>query len=212
MAGVARWCVRHSWTVVGLWLVALIALGGLDRAVGSAYSDNFNLPGTESTKALDLLQSAFPNQAGEADTIVWHVTSGKVTDPAVQQPMTAMLDKVAHGPSVRGVTSPYSPAGAAQISRDGQIAYATVQWPGFGAQIPVASVKNLISVAEDARTSQIQVELGGQAIQQVNQVSTSLSEIVGIVAAAVVLLLAFGSFFAMLLPLLAAIFSVEGTR
>ena len=115
MAGVARWCVRHSWTVVGLWLVALIALGGLDRAVGSAYSDNFNLPGTESTKALDLLQSAFPNQAGEADTIVWHVTSGKVTDPAVQQPMTAMLDKVAHGPSVRGVTSPYSPAGAAQM-------------------------------------------------------------------------------------------------
>ncbi len=208
MAGIARWCVRHSWTVIGIWLIALIALGAVDRAVGNAYSDNFNLPGTESTKALDLLQTAFPNQAGEADTIVWHVQSGKVTDSAVQQPITAMLDKVAHSPSVRGVTSPYSPTGAAQISRDGQTAYATVQWPGFGAQIPAASVKNLITIADDARTSQIQVELGGQAIQQVNQVSTNLSEGVGIVAAAVVLLLAFGSFFAMLVPLLVAIFSL----
>jgi putative drug exporter of the RND superfamily len=208
MAGVARWCVRHSWTVVGIWLVALIALGAVDRAVGSAYSDNFNLPGTESTKALDLLQSAFPNQAGEADTIVWHVKSGKVTDSAVQQPITAMLDKVAHAPSVRGVTSPYSPTGITQISRDGQTAYATIQWPGFGAQIPAASVKNVIALADGARTPQTQVELGGQAIQQVNQVSTSLSEGVGIIGAAIVLLLAFGSFFAMLLPLLAAVFSL----
>jgi RND superfamily putative drug exporter len=208
MAGVARWCVRHCWTVVGLWLIALIALGAVDRIAGSAYSDNFNLPGTESTKALDLLQSAFPNQAGESDTIVWHVASGSVTDPAVQQPIAAMLDQVAHAPSVRGVTSPYEPTGAGHISKDGRTAYATVQWPGFGAQIPAVSVKNVISLAEKARAPNVQVELGGQAIRQVNQVSTSLSESVGIIGAAIVLLLAFGSLFAMVLPLVAAIFSL----
>jgi RND superfamily putative drug exporter len=208
MAGVARWCVRHCWTVVGLWLIALIALGAVDRIAGSAYSDNFNLPGTESTKALDLLQSAFPNQAGESDTIVWHVASGSVTDAAVRQPIAAMLDQVAHAPSVRGVTSPYEPTGAGHISKDGRTAYATVQWPGFGAQIPADSVKNVISLAEKARAPNVQVELGGQAIQQVNQVSTSLSESVGIIGAAIVLLLAFGSLFAMVLPLVAAIFSL----
>jgi RND superfamily putative drug exporter len=208
MAGVARWCVRHSWAVVGLWLVALLVLGGLDRAIGSAYNDNFNLPGTESTHALKLLQGEFPSQAGESDTIVWHVQSGKVTDPDVEQPMSAMLDKVAKAPSVRGVTSPYTPEGAAQISRDGKTAYASLRWPSFGNRNKKADVKNVISIAESARTDTIQVELGGQSIQAVNQVSTNLSELVGIIGAALVLLLAFGSFFAMLLPLIAAVFSL----
>ncbi|HEU0239337.1 MAG TPA: MMPL family transporter [Micromonosporaceae bacterium] len=208
MAGVARWCVRHSWSVIGLWLIALVVLGGISRTVGSAYNDNFNLPGTESTKALSLLQSAFPSQAGESDTIVVHVTSGKVTDPDVAQPVTAMLDRVASAPSVKGVTSPYSPAGARQISRDGRTAYATVSWPSFGNRNNKTDVKNVIAIAESARSDRIEVELGGASIQAVNQVSTNLSEFVGIIGAALVLLLAFGSFFSMLLPLIAAIFSL----
>ncbi|HEY7176140.1 MAG TPA: MMPL family transporter, partial [Micromonosporaceae bacterium] len=154
------------------------------------------------------LQAAFPNQAGESDTIVWHVSAGNVTDPAVQQPISAMLDQVANVPSVKGVVSPYTPAGATHISRDGRTAYATVSWPSFGNRNDVTDVKKVISLAEGARTSAVDVELGGQSIQAVNQVSTNLSEFVGIIGAAIVLLLAFGSFFSMLLPLLAAIFSL----
>jgi RND superfamily putative drug exporter len=208
MAAIAGWCFRHRFSVLLLWLAVLVGLGVVNNAVGTGYSDNFALPGTESTKALSLLQSAFPAQAGESDTIVWKVSQGSVRDADVQQPITEMLDKVAHANQVAGVTSPYTPAGAAQISKDGTIAYATVHLAGFGNRLPPADIKNIITIAEAARTGNVEVELGGNAIQQVNQVSTSLSELVGVIAAAVILLLAFGSLLSMLLPLATALVSL----
>jgi RND superfamily putative drug exporter len=208
MAGIARWCFRHRYTVVLLWVAAIVGIGVVNQAAGTAYSNSFSLPGTESTKALDLLKSAFPAQAGDSDTVVWHVAGGSVRDPAVEQSITTTLDKVAKAPSVAGVTSPYSDAGAAQISQDGRTAYATVNFTGLAQEIPKPDVENVISLAESARTSDLQVELGGNAIQQVNEVSTSVSEIVGVVAAAVVLLIAFGSLLSMLLPLVTAIVSL----
>ena len=211
MAGLARWCFRQRYIVIALWIAAIAVLGVVNHAAGSAYSDSFTLPGTESKQALQLLQSAFPGQSGESDTIVWHVPSGKVTDPDVQQPISAMLTKVAAAPSVASVGSPYSGAqGSLQISPDGQTAYAKLVWKGIGQQNSKADVENVIKIADSARTTGVQVELGGQAIQAVNQVSTNLSEGVGFIAAALILLLAFGSFFAMLLPIVSAIFSVIG--
>jgi RND superfamily putative drug exporter len=208
MASIARWCFRHRFSVVALWLAALVGLGIVSTAVGSGYNDNFALPGTESTKALSLLQSAFPAQAGESDTIVWHVRQGSVTDPAVREPVTAMLDRVAHAPQVAGLTSPYTPQGGAQISADGRTAYATVHLTSFGRRMPKADIENIITIATSARTDALEVELGGNAIQQVNQVSLGFTEVVGVVAAGVVLFLAFGSLLSMLLPLITAIVSL----
>jgi hypothetical protein len=112
--------------VVVAWLIVLVSVVGIERAEGSACANSFSLPGTESAKALSLLQSALPKQSGDSDQIVWHVKSGSVTDPAVRGRIEALLAKVAGCPSVVGVRSPYSPAGAAQVSRDGKTAYATV--------------------------------------------------------------------------------------
>jgi RND superfamily putative drug exporter len=208
MAAVARWCFRHPFAVMLLWLGVLVGVGVVNSAVGTGYNDNFALPGTESTKALSLLQSAFPSQAGESDTIVWHVRQGSVKDPTVQQPVTEMLNKIAHAPQVAGVTSPYTAQGAAQISPDGKTAYATLHLSSFGRRIPAADVNNIISVAQSARTDTLQVDLGGNAIQQANQVSLGFSEVVGVAAAAVVLFVAFGSLLSMLLPLITAILSL----
>ena len=208
MAWIARWCFRHRYIVVLLWVAALLGLGAANQVVGNGYSNSFALPGTESTHALDLLKSAFPQQAGESDTIVWHVANGSVRDPAVQQPISAMLDKVAGGGSIAGVTSPYTERGAAQISKDGKTAYATVTFTGVGQQISKPDVQRVIDLAQGARTDGVEVELGGQAIQAVNGVSTSASEIVGVLAAAIVLLIAFGSLLAMLLPIVTAVLSL----
>ncbi|HEY2669579.1 MAG TPA: MMPL family transporter [Rugosimonospora sp.] len=210
MAGLARWCFRHKYLVLVVWVVALLGLGTAERVGGTGYSDNFALPGTESTHALQLLQSAFPNQAGESDTIVWHVGSGSVTDAAVAQPISAMLDKVDHAPSVAAVASPYGQRGAAQISRDGHTAYATVTFRDQGGDPPKADVENVIHLAQSARTGSLQVELGGNAIQQVNQRPLSGSEFIGVIAAAVVLLVAFGSLLSMLLPLVTAVLGLIG--
>jgi RND superfamily putative drug exporter len=72
MASFARWCFRHRIIVIIAWIAVLASVGAAGLVVGSNYSNSFALPGTESSKALDLLGSALPQQAGESVTIVWH--------------------------------------------------------------------------------------------------------------------------------------------
>ena len=205
MASFARWCYRHRVIVVIAWLVVLFSVVGIERVVGSSYSNTFSLPGTESARAQTLLTSALPKQAGDSDTIVWHVKSGKVTDPAVQAQIEALLNKVAASPSVAAVRSPYVPAGAAQISRDGTIAYATVDFTKLAQSLPKADVKHVIALVKAANAGSLQVEIGGQAIEQVSMTPPSNSEAIGLIAAAIIILIAFGSFMGMLLPLIAAV-------
>ena len=200
MASFARWCYRHRVIVVIAWLAVLFSVVGIERTVGSAYSNTFSLPGTESSRAQSLLTSALPKQAGDSDTIVWHVRSGSVNDPAVQARIEALLQKVAASPSVAAVRSPYGPGGAAQISRDGKTAYATVDFTKLAQSLPKADVRRVIALVKGADTSSLQVEIGGQAIQQVSQTPPSNSEAIGLVAAAIIILIAFGSLLGMALP------------
>ncbi|MEA2384602.1 MAG: putative drug exporter of the superfamily [Solirubrobacteraceae bacterium] len=204
MARLARWCFGHRAIVIVGWLVALALLAGINGAGGSAYSDSFSLPGTESTRALELLQRSFKAQSGDSDTIVVHTTSGTVRDPAVRARVSAMLARVARVPHVVSVVSPYSPGGA-QISRDGRTAYATVSFDGQPQDVPKSAYQRVIAIAEAARTGGLRVELGGAGIQQAEQQPPSSSEGIGILAAAIVLFIAFGSLPAMLLPLLTTI-------
>jgi RND superfamily putative drug exporter len=208
MAAIARWCFRHRLAVVILWVLAVVGIGVGESIAGTAYSNNFALPGTESTKALKLLQSSFPAQAGEQDTIVWRVTQGSVRDPQVRSRMTAVLDQVRRSPMVGGVAGPYDPNGGMRISADGRTAYATVTFTKAGPEIDKTDVQKVVDLATAARTSGLEVELGGNAIQQLNQTATSSSELIGIAAAAVVLLIAFGSLLAMLLPVGVAVLSL----
>src|SRR5215470_8998863 len=208
MASIARWCYQHKYLVVMFWVAALVTLGGASRLAGSGYDNAFTLPGTESARALDLLKLAVPRQAGEADTIVWHVSHGSVRDPAVRQRVAGMLGEVARSASVAGVASPYTRGGGRQVSRDGRTAYATVRFTGIGRENPAGDVKHVIGLAQDARARGLQVELGGQAIQASDGVPASASQKIGIIGAGIVLLIALGSLFAMALPLVTAIVSL----
>ena len=208
LSTLARWCYRHRLIVVLLWLVAVAGLGVASKAVGSAYSDNFSLPGTESTKALQLLQKSLPAQSGDSATVVWQTSQGTVRDATVRERMTPVLDKIAKSPSVTSVTSPYEPRGARQISADGRTAYAQVSFGQLANKLPKADVRRVIDVAEQGRTAGLRVELGGNPISQVQRTPPSSSEAVGVLAAAVVLFIAFGSLFAMLLPILTAVAGV----
>jgi len=142
LASLARWCFRHRRIVVVSWLAAIAALVGLTSGIGTAYSDSFSLPGTESSKALTLLSSSFPAQAGDSDTIVIHVRSGSVHDPAVQSKVASMLDRVAKSPSVASVASPYAAAGAAQLSKDGRTAFANITFSKMAQALPKADVQS----------------------------------------------------------------------
>ena len=204
MAALARWCFRRRAWVLVAWLALLVILGVLSRTAGSAYSSSSTVPGTGSTTALSLLERAFPGHAGDQDTIVWTSPEG-VRAAQVRARITATLNQVAATPSVATVISPYSARGAAQVSRDGTIAYATVVFDAQAASLPAPDVSRVIHLAEAARAPGLQVDLGGQAVENALRPSIGISAVVGLVAAAVVLFLAFGSLPAMLLPLAVAI-------
>ena len=151
------------------------------------------------------MEQAFPGHAGDQDTIVWRASAGSVRAPAVRARITAMLGKVAAAPAVASVISPYSARGAAQVSRSGQIAYATVVFDAPAASLPVPDVTRVVHLAEAARAPGVQVDIGGPAVENALRPSVGISAAVGVVAAAVVLFIAFGSLLAMLLPLIIAI-------
>jgi len=196
--------------VIATWVVVLIGLGVLSQAVKSDYNNSFSLPGTGSTTAQQLLAKAVPAQAGDSDTIVWQVSRGTVRDAAVTTRMSAMLRQVATMPEVAAVVSPYGPRGAAQVSRDGRTAYATVDFAKQANALAKADVTRVIDAAKAARAPGLNVQLGGQAIETTEQAPLSTSSAVGVLAAAVVLFIAFGSLLAMLLPLITAIAGVGG--
>ncbi|MEV0737227.1 MMPL family transporter [Streptomyces sp. NPDC050549] len=205
----ARWCYRHRLVVLLLWVGALFGLGFSATTAGTDYANVFSLPDTDSKSAYDLMQKAFPNSSGDTDTVVWKVDSGSVKDQSVQTRIQPALDKIAGMKGVGEVTGPYSGArGAAQISSDGTIAYAQITFAEQANAVPKELVQKVVDTAQAARRDGLHVELGGQAVQRVEEPPGGIAEGVGILAAAVVLFLAFGSFYAMLLPIGIAIFGV----
>ena len=201
MARLARWCFRHRFIVVVAWLVALSLVVGMESAFGDSFSDSLRLPGTESSRAFELLSSALPQQARESGTIVWHTPDGSVDDPAAKARMQSLLGEVAALPAVESVSGPYEPAGAGQISADGKTAYATVTY-SVEASGKSDDSPRLVDLVAGARGQGLQVELGGDAAS--NDTSLPGSIAIGVIAAGVIILLAFGSLFGMALPLITA--------
>jgi RND superfamily putative drug exporter len=219
MRTLARFSFRHRWLVVAVWLVALVGITVLTRAVGTGYSNSFTLPKTESTRAIELLQAAQPRQAGDVDQIVLATSGGaKVTDPDVQAKVTAMLAKVAALPHVTNVTSPYGPRGASQISAGGTVGFAVITYDVQAQNLPIADAKSLVKTATAASTSgtlrgasggggTLQVAVGGQVAESATPPSPGGSGF-GILAAGIVLFLVFGSLLAALMPLASALVSL----
>ncbi|MFJ8106965.1 MMPL family transporter [Streptomyces sp. NPDC096132] len=204
----ARWCYRHRLVVLLLWVGALFGLGFSASTAGTDYANVFSLPDTDSKKAYDLMEKAFPASAGDTDTVVWKVDGGTVRDQDVRSRIQPALDEIAAMKGVGGVTGPYTDQGAAQISGDGRIAYAQITFADQANAVPKELVQDVVDTAQGVEGDGLEVELGGQAIQRVQEPPTGLAEMVGLVAAAIVLFLAFGSLFAMLLPLAVAVFGV----
>ncbi|MFF1451992.1 MMPL family transporter [Streptomyces sp. NPDC058274] len=205
----ARWCYRHRLVVLLLWVGALFGLGAAGSAAGTDYSNVFSLPDTDSTTATDLMKKAFPQSSGDTDTVVWKVDGGSVRDESVRSRIEPALKEIGGMKGVGEVTDPYAGArGAAQISENGRIAYARITFTEQANGVPKETVQDVVDTAQGAERDGLQVELGGQAITRIQEPPTGTAEVVGIAAAAVVLFLAFGSLFAMVLPIVIAIAGV----
>ncbi|MES9593261.1 MMPL family transporter [Streptomyces sp. NPDC094045] len=208
MAAIARWCIRHRLLAVLLWLLALGGTATAAGLAGSAYSNDYEVPGTESGRAADLLRNGFTDLGGDTDTIVWHTSDSTVRADDVRQTMTRTLHAVEDLPGVGAVTGPYGASGTAQISGDGHTAYAAITFDQRVEDIPAQQVRAVVDTARAAAGDHLQVELGGPAVALTEAPSAHLSEVVGVVVAAAVLFLAFGSLAASMLPIVTALVSV----
>ncbi|MFJ9247170.1 MMPL family transporter [Streptomyces sp. NPDC101776] len=208
MAALARWCVRHRLVAVLLWLLAFGGVTAAAAVTGSAYSNDYEAPGTESGRATQLLKEGFPGLGGDSDTVVWRTSPGSVRAADVEQTMTDALDRIAGLPGVASVVSPYDGQGTGRISADGRTAYATVTFAHQAEDIDKAEAQAVVRAAKSAETDGLQVELGGSAIALTEASSGHTAEIVGVAVAALVLFLAFGSLAASLLPIGTALLSV----
>src|SRR5947209_7795750 len=178
MLKIVRWTMVHRRLVVLAWVVAALGVVAAAGAVGKKTASSFTLPGTDSQHAVDLLSSRFPAQAGDADQVVFHARTGLLAAAPARAVIDATLARIARLPHVTAVTSPYAP-GQHAVSRDRTIGFATVAFDEGPNALPKGAVENVITTAQSARSSSLQVELGGQAIEQAQQASLGFATIVG---------------------------------
>ncbi|MCX3291627.1 MMPL family transporter [Streptomyces sp. NEAU-H22] len=208
MAALARWCVQRRLLSVLLWLLAFAGVAAGAAVAGTTYSNDYQVPGTESGRATELLHEGFPRLGGDSDTVVWHTTSGSVRAADVEQTMTRTLDRIENLPGVASVTSPYDGPGMGRVSEDGRTAYASVTFDDQAEDIAKGEAQAVVDTAKSAETDGLQVELGGSAVALTESSGGHVAEIVGVIVAAVVLFLAFGSLAASLLPIATALVGV----
>ena len=199
-ARLGRWCFHNRGKVALIWVGALIVCGALSNVIGTAFNTQFSLPDVESRRGFDILDQYFADSGagGEGGTIVFRAEQG-VTDPEVQQAMTAFLDEAS---KIEGITivSPYTEEGAQQIAAQGpeagKIAYAQI---GLPRDITLAQATTISSELKDLlpEIPGVQIEIGGGILAEFEVPS---SELLGLAFAIIVLILAFGSVLAMGLP------------
>jgi RND superfamily putative drug exporter len=179
----------------------LVALGGVVGAAGSSFSDSTSLPASDSATAYSLLARAGSDAAKvSTGTIVWDTRSGSALSPAARSRIAPMLASVAKVEGVKGVISPFTAAGAKQVSADARTAYATVVFTSDSHEAAAAKL------AQAAASSQLDVQVGGAAFTKISP--GGASEVIGILAALLILILVFRSIWAAVLPIITGVAGV----
>jgi RND superfamily putative drug exporter len=201
----ARFMYRRRRWVLGAWIVLLVAAFALASSLNGAFKTEFRLPGTESQQAFDLLaKSTFRNRQVQAQ-IVFAANQG-VKDPTVQEAMEQLFAEVDQKVANVEVASPYAADGARQISRNGKIAYAQLNFADRSGEAFTEAGTQIKSLAKDVKVDGLRIEFGGDIFS--NSEIGGASEVVGILAAMIILLVAFGSVLAMGLPIGTALFGI----
>ena len=195
---------RRPWTTVAAWLVAAAAIIALAGTAGGAFADDFVAPGSQSERAMDLLEERFPEAAGGTALAVFAVPDGQRLD-GHRAAVDAAVGRIAATEHVTAVASPFT---AGTVSPDGRIGYAEITFDEEATAIGTGPFKAIAGALEPARQAGLTAELGGDAAYINAETSTSGAEAAGIVAALIVLLVAFGTVVAALVPIVLALLVV----
>ncbi len=200
-----RFCARHHYPVIALWVIAALALVLFAQASGDKTNDNLTLPGTGSTDATNLLEADLPDQAYGSNPLTLEAKSGKLTEGANSKAVAetvANLKKTAH---VISAVSPLSASGSSFLSKDETIGYIPVTLNVGPGGLTQAEAQAVLDAADPAEAAGLDPAIGGYVGQQLSKPSTEISEAIGITAAIIILLFAFGTVTAMAMPILSAV-------
>jgi RND superfamily putative drug exporter len=202
-AAAARW--RRA---LALALMVIAGIAVLAVTAGGAFVDKFSAPGTESQRALDLLQERFPARAGDEATLVFFTEDGSLRTPERRRAVAEVVADVEGQPNVTTVSDPLASPRSGQVSRDGTVAFTRVQYDEPAQDLGAAADERLADAAALARGSGVRVARNGQVVDVAEQRPAPVGELIGIAVAIVVLTLVFRSVAAMALTLVSALLSI----
>jgi RND superfamily putative drug exporter len=207
LARLAGWCYAHRRSVLVAWLIAVAALIATAVSLGSSFSDNYASSALPAQQAQNLLDARFPSQSGATVYVVVHSAQPLTGGQAVKtiDDLTSSLRKRPH---VSSVTSPLTPGVRGQLSADGRTAFLVVRFDTTDALVPASATNDVIHTAVGFARPGLAVAVGGTPADNVVTAAPGSSEGIGITAASIIMLLAFGSVVAMGLPLLIALTGV----
>jgi RND superfamily putative drug exporter len=202
---VAVFSARRRLSVIGVWLVLLVGLGFASHAAGVKYDSSVTVSGSDSAAATEIMERSFSSELSDASPIVFHTEEGTLTDDEHRAVVEESMANLAQADAVASVSDPFAKEGST-VSSDGRTAYATVLPSQALAELSVADAEAILdAAAEPAQGTGVQVEAGGQLGDKVTEPATETSELIGICAAMLILVLVFGTITAMALPIAVAI-------
>ena len=209
LAGLARWCARHGWATIGIWVVLAVGIAGASATIGGTLVDEFTIPNSDAQRATDLLEERFQQRSGDAAQFVFAVDDGRLDEGAARVAVDEALASAARVPGVQEVGDPFAGAGGGQLSDDGRIAFADVQFSEASFDVPIEDVDALKADALAAvEGSGVELQFTGPVIQNSEPPATGTSELLGLLAAIIILIVMLGSAVAAGLPIVLALLSV----
>src|ERR687891_2423130 len=214
--GLARWtraCATHPWRVVVAWLGIIVALVVLVGAIGGDLKDEFEIPGSDTQKATDLIESEFASEQGGVLNLVFAAPEGQQLDTperrAAIEDAIAELQTPAFAPTEdeAGIDSGGDPFSEDTVSDDGRIAYAEAQFDRIiyeEDREAVVAVQD--TVRETVEPTGVTVEFNGDA--EFPPIEQGTQELLGLLAALIVLLVVFRTIVATAMPITLALSAV----
>ncbi|HTR75152.1 MAG TPA: MMPL family transporter [Solirubrobacterales bacterium] len=208
---IGRFCARHHWPVIAGWIALAIILVVVGQASGSKTSENLTLPGTGSTLATELLEENLPEQAYGSNPLVLEAPHGsKLTEPQYAKAVEETAKNLEQLPEVNSAASPLV-QGSKTLSKNQQIGYIPVVLGIGPGEIEEAQSQKILDAAKPFEAAGGNASIGGYVGNQLSKPSTEKSELIGLIAAVIILLFAFGTATAMMLPIIGALIGLTCT-
>jgi RND superfamily putative drug exporter len=195
--GLAMASARHPWRTFASWVLALVAVVALASSAGGTFADDFSSPGSQSARALELLNEHFPDAAKGTALVVFEASEGTTVQDHRQGVATVVAD-VAALDHVQSVADPFA---AGTISPDGRIGFAQLTLDVPEREMGKPAFAALSDVVSSTQVDGLRVELGGDAVFLNAQDESSGHVGIGLLVALLVLLVVFGTVTAAVIPI-----------